>query len=105
MKQYLKFLTKKTNILIPFDDTALTILEEIAILINDGESVTVGEAMEMCFIASPATIHRKISDLLAFGYIQLAQKDGNRRTKYLELTPLSVRYFEKMESLMLEASK
>jgi DNA-binding MarR family transcriptional regulator len=105
MKQYLKFLTSKSHISIPFDDTALTLLEEIAILIKDGESVTVGEAMEMFHIASPATIHRKIDDLLSFGYIRLYHKAGDRRTKYFELTGTSVKYFERVESMMLEAAK
>lgn len=106
MKQYLKFLDEASQPVIPFDKTAQQLLEEVAMTYSEGSKpLTVTNVMEMFHIASPATMHRKMNDLLAFGYITLVYEGENRRTKYLKLTPLAVKYFEKMESIMLRAAK
>jgi DNA-binding MarR family transcriptional regulator len=104
MKQYLKFLESAGDFSVPFDKTAQQVLEEIA-LVELSDPLTVGEAMKMLHIASPATIHRKLTDLLAFGYINFFYKGKNRRTKYLELTPRGIAYFNTMERFMLKVAK
>lgn len=102
MNKYLDFLNRASTVLIPFDDTAKHLLEELAMSSYEGKHLTVTDIMAMSHIASPATVHRKMDDLIMFDYIELVYKDRNRRTKYLKLTPKAIMYFEKMESLMVK---
>ena len=104
MNQYLNFLNESSEIIVPFDKTAQQLLEEVAMTYSEGSKpLTVSDVMEMFHIASPATMHRKMNDLLVFGYIALAYEGTNRRTKYLKLTPLATKYFEKMNAIFLRS--
>ena len=46
------------------DSTALLLLNEIAVQYLDGKNITVTQAMLLTNIASPATIHRKLNELI-----------------------------------------
>jgi DNA-binding MarR family transcriptional regulator len=87
------------------DFTALRLLEELAIAHSQGESMTVTEAMNLGFIASPATLHRKLDQLREAGYIDFSFKGTNRRTKFLAPTEIAEKYFENMGKALLTALK
>ena len=87
------------------DFTALRLLEELAIAHSQGESMTVTEAMNLGFIASPATLHRKLDQLREAGYIDFSFKGTNRRTKFLAPTEIAEKYFEHMGKALLTALK
>jgi DNA-binding MarR family transcriptional regulator len=58
----------------------------------------VSQAMSLKNIASPATIHRKIEDLLKVGLVDLIFEGKNRRTKFLAPTKSAKAYFEEMSN-------
>lgn len=98
---YFTFVIKKKDLEI--DLTAREILDRIAIACNANLPLSVTKIMSIQGIASPATIHRKIDDLLREGLIYHMQKDANRRTKYVVLTAKGEKYFKDLGELMAHA--
>ena len=85
------------------DSTALLLLNEIAVQHHDGKNITVTEAMLLSNIASPATIHRKLTELLESDLIEQVFEGKNRRTKYLVPTKEADSYFAKMSKAITSA--
>ena len=90
---------------VAMDETQKRLLELIATRHADGNAITVSEAMGAAFIASPATIHRRIAILLKAGLIEVVKSDQNQKIKFLVPTQSSIDYFEKMGKLMASALK
>ena len=85
------------------DSTALLLLNEIAVQHYDGKNITVTQAMLLTNIASPATIHRKLNNLIEVSLIEQVFKGKNRRTKYLIPTKEAESYFAKMSKAIANA--
>lgn len=112
MKQiYLRYLVlaealRKSNIdLSGIDDIGKKLLETIAIKSAQGEPLLVTQTMELSDIASPATIHRRISILLKADLIKVVKAENNQKIKFLVPTKSSIDYFEKLGKLMATAIK
>ena len=87
------------------DAVSRYLLDVITIHHSKNEPLTVSAAMKLNSIASPATIHRKISTLWELDLVVYEFKDGNRRTKYLAPTDLAIQRYEKLGKVMLELKK
>ncbi|MSQ65926.1 MAG: hypothetical protein EXR37_06240 [Limnohabitans sp.] len=87
----------------PMDVDAKRILEVIAVRHNQGQSITVTDAMALGQIASPATIHRKLDQLRELGMIDTHFEGSNRRTKYLKPTDKAQLYFSTVGALIQQA--
>jgi DNA-binding MarR family transcriptional regulator len=85
------------------DLTAIRLLEVIAGC-HYHEPLTVTEAMSLQEIASPATLHRKLDDLLIAGLITHQQLPDNRRTKNLLITQKAEDYFLALSRAMIDAT-
>ena len=85
------------------DSTALLLLNEIAVQHYDGKNITVTQAMLLTNIASPATIHRKLNNLIEVSLIEQVFNGKNRRTKYLIPTKEAESYFAKMSKAIANA--
>ena len=85
------------------DLIAKKLLEVIAIKHSMGIPMTVGGAMAMPALASPATLHRKIDMLREAELIDMIFIGKNRRTKYLIPTDLANDYFSKMGKAVLKS--
>jgi DNA-binding MarR family transcriptional regulator len=81
------------------------LLEEVAVRQHEGQSLTVTEAMALADIASPATLHRKLDQLLQLGMVEHQFEGDNRRTKYLVCTEASMRYFDRAGRAMQRSLK
>jgi DNA-binding MarR family transcriptional regulator len=107
---YLRFL-KIANAIQPInhssdiDSTALLLLNAVAMQHLDKQPMTVTQAMALHHIASPATIHRKLNELLEAGLVEQVFEGKNRRTKFLVPTSTAYAYFDKMSDAMLHATK
>ncbi len=86
------------------DLTALRLLEIVAVTHYQGKPLTVTDAMSLGFIASPATLHRKLDQLRETGFINLAFEGKNRRTKFIIPTSSAGKYFEQMGDALVLAS-
>lgn len=87
------------------DETQKRLLELIATRHASGKAITVSEAMGSAFIASPATIHRKLDALRESGLIAPMFEGANRRTKYLVPTQAADQYFHQLGHLLHQALK
>ena len=52
--------------------------------------------MSLATVASPATLHRKLTQLLEAGYVEFRFEAGNRRTKYIHPTRAADKQFDAM---------
>lgn len=86
------------------DLTAKKLLEIIAVSHANGSPLTVTAAMELTGIASPATIHRKLNQLLEADLISQEFEGKNRRTKFLVPTSRADQHFEEIGKFIQSAS-
>ena len=78
------------------------LLEMITVAHVEGHSMTVSGAMQLSQIASPASIHRKLDQLRIANLISHEFNEGNRRTKYLAPTVLTLKHFDALSQEMLK---
>lgn len=102
---HIKFLSsfqklESSNATAGLDLVGESLLGHIAVNFAKGMTLTVTECMRIETVASPATIHRKISELTEQGWIHYFYDGDNRRTKYLAPTTKAVKYFEKVSKLV-----
>jgi hypothetical protein len=83
------------------DAESVRLLEMITVANFEGHAMTVSAAMKLSFIASPASIHRKLELLRTANLITHQFNEGNRRTKYLAPTPLTLKHYESLSSEMM----
>lgn len=81
------------------------LLEEIAVRQHAYQTMTVTEVMGLSYIASPATLHRKLDTLLETGMIAHHFQGDNRRTKFVMCTPAALAYFERAGRAMQRTLK
>ena len=109
-EQYLRFLALAQTISAPMGNTepidllSQKLLEVIALRHNQGEAMTVSDAMSLSKIASPATLHRKLDQLREAGFIEQTFHGDNRRTKYLVPTQLADQHFCNLSKALVAAS-
>ena len=106
---YIRFINLSQAILgqlvhVSLDLLALRLLEAVAIAHSEGAALTVTDAMALNVIASPATLHRKLKNLLNAKLIEQVFEGKNRRTKYLVPTAQASKYFEQLGNALVIAS-
>jgi DNA-binding MarR family transcriptional regulator len=104
MSAYLKFLSHSEHYKLPVDLTAVRLLEIIACCARF-EALTVTEAMSLQEVASPATLHRKLDDLMEANLIYQHFEGKNRRTKFLHPTQKALDHFENMSKAFMEVAE
>ena len=85
------------------DATCKQLLNEIALGMADGNRLTVSDVMSLKNIGSPATLHRKLNQLITVNLVEAAFEGSNRRTKYMKLTSQGVAYFRRLSQAMQTA--
>lgn len=85
------------------DANSKQLLDEVALFQWREKDMTVTELMNLAHIASPATLHRKFTQLLNLGLVDAVFKDRNRRTKYVVLTAQGHAYFKALERAFEQA--
>jgi hypothetical protein len=104
-RTYFRFLAHAGDIpaSLSVDRIAVALLDEISLC--DAEPLSVTEAMSLSFIASPATIHRKIDELLEKGLIEHFYEDNNRRTKFLVPSAKALDHYARLGAAVKVAAK
>lgn len=100
---YIRFIDQRRTIeatSLPLASNERDVLEVIAIRALANTPLTITELMAMSEIASPATIHRKLTQLINLGYVVQAHVGNNRRTKYLHVTDAVHKHFAKVAMAM-----
>lgn len=103
MNNYIRFLNESVGIPKPQDATSRALFELICLHEGMGHPMKVTQAMQQPQIASPATLHRKLDDLLALGLVVHEFEGKNRRTKYLKMSTAGRLYTTLMSQAMERA--
>ena len=85
------------------DLTCQKLLEFLSVRHAQQKPLTVSEVMQLQQIASPATLHRKLSVLLEAGYVEFVFEGKNRRTKFVHPTAKSDRYFDALGKVLAQS--
>lgn len=86
------------------DDIERKLLNSIAEASLSGKPYLVSDVIFANSIGSPATLSRRLANLVDKELIVYASFDDNRK-KFLELTPKSKKYFSKLGKLILLAGQ
>ncbi len=79
------------------------LLEEVFLHSRDKRPLTVKEAIELNHLASPSTLHKRVTHLRKLQWLQTEHHDGDHRTKYLVLTPQAMEHFHALGMAMQKA--
>ena len=103
---YLRFLNLMEALdTLGVDGSCRRLLEIIAIAHTNGQPLTVSQAMKLHQLASPATIHRKLQQLIDAGLVQQSAFALNRRTKLLAPTAKADHYFRQVGRLISDVHR
>jgi SOS-response transcriptional repressor LexA len=80
------------------------ILDFIARATHANERLSVRDMMNHPELASPATLHARITSMRDKGWIMLSDTDDARR-KQIELTPAALLHFDKLSECLLKATR
>ncbi|MEI6470201.1 MAG: hypothetical protein WCO72_12075 [Betaproteobacteria bacterium] len=99
MSYYLRYITifklmGGRNKEFELEPTSERILDEIALRELQNDPITVSYLMLLDNITSPATLHRKFSQMLKDEWVETRFENDNRRTKYIHLTKKAKSYYE-----------
>lgn len=100
---YTRYLSLAQAASLPVDLTAARLLDLIVMREAKGDCMTVTQAMNLVDLASSATLHRKLDDLLDAKLIEHEFEGRNRRTKYLVTTEKARLHFTKLGMAIAEA--
>ena len=83
-----------------FNPNHRALLEAITVAWHNGKPLSVSQVMDLDNLGSPATLHRRLSQLREQEYLEESFIEGNRRTKLLGPTQKTINYFESLGKLM-----
>jgi DNA-binding MarR family transcriptional regulator len=86
------------------DAISLRLLEAIALAVENGQPLSVTNAMQLGHIASQATIHRKIDALVKNGFVVHQAESDAKRTKLLTLSNKSVQLIQQLNGCLIRAN-
>lgn len=86
---------------IPADEREL--LEIAAVCAAQGRPLTVTHFMGLKHLASSATLHRKLTNLLEARLIVLVHEGKDRRTKFIHPSGLAIDYFQRAGAALEKA--
>ncbi len=69
------------------------LLQEVFLRSRDKRPLTVKEAIELKHLASPSTLHKRITQLRKLQLLDTEHHGSDHRTKYLVLTPHAMTHF------------
>lgn len=82
------------------DATAMQLLGEIGVAEFNESPKSVTELMALTHIASPATVHRKLDDLIKSGLVATRFALPDRRTKRVHVTAKGHKFFASRDKLL-----
>jgi len=103
--KYLEILRKTlpNGVALGIDPISVLIMDEIAVHEKNDDPLTITVMMSYLHIASQATIHRKLTQLVDDGFVNSKCVGTNRRTKHLTVTKVAERYYKTLSQAMIKA--
>ena len=80
-------------------------LNHIAIAHSQGNALLVGDLIRLGQIGSQATLHGRLKNLEALGYIKLAEDKNDGRKKWVTPTAKTIKHYEALSACLEKALK
>lgn len=100
---YLKFVASTARISAQFSDHEKQVLKAIFVRGTDNP-FQVRDILEMKSIASQATLHKTLSDLVKGGYLTLKTSNDDGRVKYVVMTQKIIKFLKELDSKLKKSA-
>jgi hypothetical protein len=87
------------------DLTSQKLLDEITTAHLAGKTLTVSELMQLSNIGSPATLHRKMTQLIDADWLQFEFTEMNHRTKFVVPTAKANAFYHRAGKLLSQSAR
>ena len=81
------------------------LLNHITLATAQGKQLLVGDLIALSELGSQATVHGRIKNLLAMGYIRFADDESDGRKKFVIPTAKSAKHYERLSACLEKALK
>ena len=85
------------------DWTEEQLLNQITLAATQGKELLVGDLISMGELGSQATLHGRIKNLAANGYIKLAEDKSDGRKKVVKPTAIALKHYEHLSNCLEKA--
>ncbi len=86
------------------DVTEESLLDKIILSCQASESVLVGDLISLSDLGSQATLHGRLKNLIAMGYVKMASNDDGRKKEVLP-TKLALKRYDEFSKCLEKAIK
>ena len=86
------------------DNIEESLLDRIILNAHKGQSILVGDLISMADLGSQATLHGRLKNLSAMGYIKLAANSDGRKKEVLP-TKMALKRYEELSKCLEKAVK
>ncbi len=81
------------------------LLNHIMLALAQGKQVLVGDLITLSELGSQATLHGRIKNLSAMGYIRFTDDESDGRKKFVMPTAKAVKHYERLSACLEKALK
>jgi DNA-binding MarR family transcriptional regulator len=86
------------------DSTEKSLLDQIVLSFHANHSLLVGDLISMSELGSQATLHGRLKNLSAMGYIKMAANEDGRKKEVVP-TKIAIKRYEEMSKCLEKAVK
>jgi hypothetical protein len=87
------------------DSTEEQLLNKITLAATQGEDLLVGDLIALSEFGSQATLHGRIKNLVAMGYVKLNEDKSDGRKKFVIPTSKALKHYEQLSTCLEKALK
>ena len=107
---YIRFLNcvdslDRTNPGKKLDSTEEQLLNQITLANSQGKDLLVGNLISLSELGSQATLHGRIKNLVAMGYVKLNEDKTDGRKKFVMPTTKAIKHYEHLSACLEKALK
>ena len=86
------------------DNVEESLLDRVILSAHEGQSILVGDLISIADLGSQATLHGRLKNLSAMGYIKLAANSDGRKKEVLP-TKMALKRYEELSKCLEKAVK
>jgi len=87
------------------DATEEQLLNKITLAATQGKELLVGDLISLSELGSQATLHGRIKNLVAMGYVKLNEDKTDGRKKFVMPTTKAIKHYEHLSACLEKALK
>ena len=87
------------------DSTEEQLLNHVSLSATQGKEVLVGDLIHLSHFGSQATLHGRLKNLVAMGYVRLTEDKADGRKKFVTPTAKALKHYEHLSACIEKALK